>query len=166
MEQMYIWILIAIVTGVTIAVMLSLLFMILSFSTKSWLDNREHYSEEQFVPVREDRNTVITDPYSGKLMNLERGSTASSLRSTKSIGFIAYDNQSDTASQGAGRATFHTGSIKSVRSNRSIISTPTGSINREMKYLNVNPLFKEDPKSDEPRLNKSTKMRAMELMFE
>ena len=37
------------------------------------------------------QNVVVTDPYSGKLMNLERVSNAGSLRSTKSIGFIAYD---------------------------------------------------------------------------
>lgn len=40
---------------------------------------------------QDGQNVVVTDPYSGKLMNLERVSNASSLRSTKSIGFIAYD---------------------------------------------------------------------------
>ena len=40
---------------------------------------------------RSGQNMAITDPYSGKVMNLERVSNASSLRSTKSIGFIVYD---------------------------------------------------------------------------
>ena len=50
------------------------------------------YSPEESIKNEQNgQNVVVTDPHSGKLMNLERVSNASSLRSTKSIGFIAYD---------------------------------------------------------------------------
>ena len=47
--------------------------------------------EESKKEEERNPNMVVTDPYSGKLMNLERVSNASSLRSTRSVGFIAYD---------------------------------------------------------------------------
>lgn len=161
---MYIWIVIALAIGATVAVLLALLCIVLSFSTKSWINNGKPI-DEQTNEEQKGQNVVVTDPFSGKLMNLERVSNASSLRSTKSIGFIAYDNTVSSHERGRVTPLFHTGSIKSLRSNKSV-STSAGSINQELKTMNVNPLFREDAKSDEPWLGNSSQMRARGLMFE
>ena len=170
---MYIWILVSLAAGVTVAVLFALLCIVLSLSTKSWI-NDGTLAEEENGSKKDDgkgQNMVVTDPYSGKVMNLERVSNASSLRSTKSVGFIAYDNPnaSHNGSNNRGRVTplFHTGSMRSVKSNRSV-STSAGFIHQEMKNMNVNPLFEEDEAgpSNEPWLSNSTQMRARGLVFE
>ena len=63
---------------------------------------------------------------------------------------------------------FNTGSMRSTKSNRSAVSTSAGSINQEMKSVNINPLFEEDGAgpSDEPWLGNSRQMRARGLVFE
>ena len=73
----------------------------------------------------------------------------------------------DSSSHGRGRTTpsFYTGSIKSVRSNKSA-SPSTGTMDQEMRNVSVNPVFKDDNKPDQLWLSNSSQMRARGLIFE
>ena len=85
------------------------------------------------------------------------------LRKTRKFQFFS----TDSSSHGRGRTTpsFYTGSIKSVRSNKS--ATPsTGTMDQEIRNVSVNPVFKDDNKPDQLWLSNSSQMRARGLIFE